>query len=88
MVEHARRPGSRDCRDQRCRGWRWSIIALSADIRIGSENAKFTVPFLKLGIHPGMATTYLLPEVVGLPQHATSCSPAGLSVRSACWNSD
>ena len=43
-----------------------ACIALAADIRIGSENAKFTVPFLKLGIHPGMATTYLLPEVVGV----------------------
>ena len=43
-----------------------ACIALAADIRIASENAKFTVPFLKLGIHPGMATTYLLPEVVGV----------------------
>jgi enoyl-CoA hydratase len=25
------------------------------------------VPFTGLGIHPGMATTWLLPEVVGLP---------------------
>ncbi|MFA7267455.1 MAG: enoyl-CoA hydratase/isomerase family protein, partial [Candidatus Nanopelagicales bacterium] len=43
-----------------------ACVALAADIRIASENAKFTVPFLKLGIHPGMATTYLLPEVVGV----------------------
>lgn len=43
-----------------------ACIALAADIRVGSEKAKFTVPFLKLGIHPGMATTYLLPEVVGV----------------------
>lgn len=43
-----------------------ACIALAADVRIGSENAKFTVPFLKLGMHPGMATTYLLPEVVGV----------------------
>ncbi len=43
-----------------------ACIALAADIRIGSENAKFAVPFLKLGMHPGMATTYLLPEVVGV----------------------
>lgn len=38
-------------------------VALAADIRIASEYASFSVPFLKLGIHPGMATTYLLPEV-------------------------
>ena len=43
-----------------------ACIALAADVRIASENAKFTVPFLKLGMHPGMATTYLLPEVVGV----------------------
>ena len=35
-----------------------ACIALAADVRIGSENAEFTVPFLKLGMHPGMATTY------------------------------
>jgi enoyl-CoA hydratase len=43
-----------------------ACIALAADVRVGSERAKFTVPFLKLGLHPGMATTYLLPEVVGV----------------------
>lgn len=43
-----------------------ACIALAADVRIASEHAKFTVPFLKLGLHPGMATTYLLPEVVGV----------------------
>lgn len=43
-----------------------ACIALAADIRIASDGAKFTVPFLKLGMHPGMATTYLLPEVVGV----------------------
>jgi len=41
-------------------------FALAGDVRIGSESAKFSVPFLRLGIHPGMGTTYLLPEVVGV----------------------
>ena len=43
-----------------------ACIALMADIRIASDRAKFGVPFLQLGLHPGMATTYLLPEVVGV----------------------
>ena len=32
-----------------------------------AADAKLTVPFTRLGIHPGMAATYLLPEVAGLP---------------------
>jgi enoyl-CoA hydratase/carnithine racemase len=41
-------------------------LALSADIRYAGRSAKFTVPFAQLGMHAGMATTWLLPEVVGL----------------------
>ena len=43
-----------------------ACVALAADIRIAARRASFSVPFLRLGMHPGMATTYLLPEVVGL----------------------
>ncbi|NQU37350.1 MAG: enoyl-CoA hydratase/isomerase family protein [Actinobacteria bacterium] len=43
-----------------------ACIALMADIRIAGGRAKFGVPFLQLCLHPGMATTYLLPEVVGV----------------------
>jgi enoyl-CoA hydratase/carnithine racemase len=43
-----------------------ACIALMADIRIAGDRAKFGVPFLQLGLHPGMATTHLLPEVVGI----------------------
>jgi len=43
-----------------------ACFALAADVRIGAASARFGVPFLKLGMHPGMATTYLLPEVVGM----------------------
>lgn len=43
-----------------------ACLALSADIRIASESARFSVPFLRLGMHAGMATTFLLPEVVGV----------------------
>jgi len=41
-------------------------LALSADIRYAGASAKFTVPFAQLGMHAGMATTWMLPEVVGL----------------------
>lgn len=40
-------------------------LALSADIRYAGESARFTVPFAQLGMAAGMATTWLLPEVVG-----------------------
>jgi enoyl-CoA hydratase len=42
------------------------VLALSADIRYAGAAARFTVPFAQLGMHAGMATTWLLPEVVGL----------------------
>jgi enoyl-CoA hydratase len=41
-------------------------LALSADIRYAGRSARFTVPFAQLGMHAGMATTWLLPEVVGI----------------------
>jgi enoyl-CoA hydratase/carnithine racemase len=41
-------------------------LALSTDIRYAGASAKFTVPFAQLGMHAGMATTWLLPEVVGV----------------------
>lgn len=43
-----------------------AALALSCDIRYAGEAARFTVPFAQLGMAAGMATTYLLPEVVGL----------------------
>ncbi len=42
-------------------------LALACDLRYAAEDAKLIAPFTKLGIHPGMAATYLLPEVAGLP---------------------
>ena len=44
-------------------------LALACDIRYAADGAKLGVPFVKLGMHPGMAATYLLPDVVG-PAHA------------------
>lgn len=44
-------------------------LALACDIRYASADAKLGVPFVTLGMHAGMAGTYLLPNVVG-PAHA------------------
>ena len=40
-------------------------IALACDLRIAARGARLGVPFTRLGLHPGMATTHLLPDVVG-----------------------
>lgn len=40
-------------------------MALACDIRHATETAKMGMPFLKLGMHPGMAGTFLLPDAVG-----------------------
>src|SRR5690348_12872094 len=40
-------------------------LALACDIRYAAAGAKLSVPFVKLGMHPGMAATYLLPNAVG-----------------------
>jgi len=40
-------------------------LALACDLRYAAAGARMGVPFVKLGMHPGMAGTYLLPDVVG-----------------------
>jgi len=42
-----------------------AALAMSCDIRYAGASAKVTVPFAQLGMHAGMATTWLLPEIVG-----------------------
>ncbi|MGZ5400635.1 MAG: enoyl-CoA hydratase/isomerase family protein [Nocardioides sp.] len=44
-------------------------LALACDIRYAAAGARLGVPFVRLGMHAGMAGTYLLPNVVG-PAHA------------------
>ena len=44
-------------------------LALACDIRYAATGRELGVPFVKLGMHAGMAATYLLPNVVG-PAHA------------------
>lgn len=41
-------------------------LALACDLRYAAPQAQLSMPFTSLGIHPGMASTWLLPEVAGL----------------------
>ena len=41
-------------------------LALACDLRWATPEARFGAPFTALGMHPGMAATYLIPEAVGL----------------------
>lgn len=45
-------------------------LALVCDIRVANQDAKYGSNFTRLGLHPGMATTYLLPRIVGIPRAA------------------
>jgi enoyl-CoA hydratase/carnithine racemase len=40
-------------------------LALACDLRYAAPQARLGAPFTSLGMHPGMAATWLLPEVVG-----------------------
>lgn len=40
-------------------------LALACDIRYAAAGARLGAPFVRLGMHAGMAGTYLLPHVVG-----------------------
>jgi enoyl-CoA hydratase/carnithine racemase len=41
-------------------------LALVCDLRIGALDAKYGANFVKLGLAPGMAISYMLPRLVGL----------------------
>ncbi len=43
-----------------------STLALACDIRLASTSARFTFPFLRLGILPEFGSTYYLPRLVGM----------------------
>ena len=42
-------------------------LALACDVRYATPEARFSAPFTKLGMHAGMAATWLLPQAVGVP---------------------
>ena len=41
-------------------------MTLSCDIRIASEEARFLLPFTRLSISAELASTYLLPRLIGM----------------------
>src|ERR1043165_4135245 len=41
-------------------------LALACDIRIGALDAKYGANFVRLGLAPGMAISYLLPRLIGV----------------------
>ncbi len=45
-------------------------LSLVTDIRVVSEGAKYGANFAKLGLHPGMAVSWLLPRIVGVQRAA------------------
>lgn len=43
-------------------------LAVVCDIRVAAADSKYGVNFVRLGLHPGMATTWLLPRLMGMPR--------------------
>jgi enoyl-CoA hydratase/carnithine racemase len=72
-------------------------LALACDIRYAARGARLSAPFTQLGMHAGMAATYLLPEVIGtaaardllLTGRAVTADEAlGLGLVSAVFDAD
>lgn len=57
-------------------------VALACDIRVAAEDARLAAPFTALGLHPGMATTWLLRQAAG-DTMARDMLLTGRSVRGA-----
>ena len=43
-------------------------LAVVCDLRVANRDARYGANFVRLGLHPGMATTYLLPRLMGVPR--------------------
>lgn len=43
-----------------------AALALACDVRWAGAGASMSMPFLRMGMHPGMLSTYLLTEVAGV----------------------
>lgn len=41
-------------------------LAMAADFRVVTADARFAANFVKLGIHPGFGLTYTLPRIIGI----------------------
>ncbi len=55
-------------------------LALACDLRYAVQGARLGAPFVRLGMHAGMAATYLLPHVVG-EAHARDLLLTGRTVQ-------
>jgi enoyl-CoA hydratase/carnithine racemase len=55
-------------------------LALIADFRVASPEARFAANFVKLGFHPGFGLTYTLPQAIG-PQRARLMFMTGRRIR-------
>jgi enoyl-CoA hydratase len=54
-------------------------FAMACDLRIAATGTKLGVNFVKVGLHPGMGATWLLPRLVG-PSRATELLLTGRTV--------
>lgn len=45
-------------------------LALVADFRLASPEARFAANFIKIGLHPGFGLTYTLPQLIGQQRSA------------------
>lgn len=54
-------------------------VALACDLRIAAREARLGLNFAKLGIHPGMGSSWTLPRLVG-PAHAADLLFSGRSI--------
>jgi len=43
-------------------------LAIACDLRVARHDAKYGANFVRLGLHPGMATTYFFPRLMGVPK--------------------
>lgn len=57
-------------------------LALACDLRYAADTARLGAPFVRLGMHAGMAATYLLPNAVG-DAHARELLLTGRTVDAA-----
>jgi enoyl-CoA hydratase len=58
-------PAARRRGDQRARRRRGLCVALACDLRVVAEDAKVGLNFARLGLHPGMGGSWLLPRTLG-----------------------
>ncbi len=43
-------------------------LAMICDIRVANRNSKYGANFVRLGLHSGMALSYMLPRLIGMPR--------------------